>query len=202
VTSVDLTALIPLALGIAHRLAAARGMAHYADELGSVAMLALGRALAGYDEGEGPVEPYAAAWVAAEVRKAIAREKNRREVLLDEVEPPSSLHPAALAEEVARDVVDAFLSASVGECLRAGGETAYLRREAWAVLRAEVERLDDPSRRLLHLRYWSEDEPTWREVGAALGIAERTAKLHDAQIRDRLRDALVAWDRVRPLRRA
>jgi RNA polymerase sigma factor (sigma-70 family) len=198
---IDPAKLIPLALGVARKLAARGGMQHFEDELGSVALSALAAALVGYDAGVGPVEPYAIAWVGGEVRKAIDKERKRREVLYDDAEVPSANNPATQAEDLARDVVDAFLSGAVGAELRTNGEAELLRREAWAVLRAEVERLDAEDRQLVALRYWSEEEPTWREVGAALGLAEVTAKKRDARIRERLRDALVAWDRVRPLRR-
>lgn len=193
--------LIRLALGIARKLAGARGMAHYEDELGSVALEALGRALAGYDAGVGEVEPYAAVWISREVGGAIQREQERREILLDDAGAPSSVHASARVEELARDVIDVAVSSAVGEELHGGGEAEVLRREAWAVLRVEVGRLEPEDLRLVELRYFDAGEPTWREVGAALGVSERRAKERDAQIRERLRNALVAWDRVRPLRR-
>ena len=197
----DLHKLLPLALGIARKLAASRGMLHFEDELASVALAALGHALAGYDREKGEVAPYAIAWVAGEVRKAIDKERKRREVLYDDLEAVPSVSPATYAEDLARDAVDTFLCGATGEALRRSGEGDLLRREAWAVLHAEVSQLDAEDRRLVALRYWSAAEPTWREVGAALGIAAVTAKKRDARIRERLRNALVAWDRVRPLRR-
>jgi DNA-directed RNA polymerase specialized sigma24 family protein len=74
-----------------------------------------------------------------------------------------------------------------------------LTREAFAALNREIARLDADHQRLIAMRYW--EERTWEAVAAALGIDDRTARKWDVRIRERLRDGLIAWETVRPLKR-
>jgi RNA polymerase sigma factor (sigma-70 family) len=193
--------LLSLALRITRKLSRAHDLGHYEDELAGVALAALARALAGHDPAKGPVRPFAAVWIAREVRHAIRDEQERAavEVSLGEGDDPET-HPALRAAERAHDVVDTLLSVYLGEELRAQGEAALLMRETWAALHREVDRLAPDDRRLVELRYWR--ELPWKEVCAALGIAERTGRAWDQRIRERLQDALILLDRVRPFRRA
>jgi RNA polymerase sigma factor for flagellar operon FliA len=193
--------LIRLALRIATKLGRAAGLLHYEDDLIGVALAGLTRALAGHDPSIGPLEPYAARWIAGEVRNAVRAEAERvaTERPLEEADDGHDTHPLLRAEERAHDVVDTLLSGYVGAELRAQGEAGLIRRETWAALHGEIDRLAPEDRRLVELRYW--EELTWAEVGAALGIADRTAREHDLRIRERLKDALILLDRVRPFRR-
>jgi RNA polymerase sigma factor (sigma-70 family) len=193
--------LLRLGFRIAHRQALARGMLHYEDELCGVAASALARAIAGYDSEKGEIVPFAAEWMYQEVAHAIKDERKRasREVPVQDVEAPRPQHPALAVEELAGDTLDALFFLFVGEELITSGEAKLLTREAVAQLHREIAELDAAERQLVTLRYW--DDLTWREVAAELGIAEATAKQRDARLRARLRDALIAWDRVRPLRR-
>lgn len=195
---VDPVALMSLAIRIARRLAAAGGVSDYTDELAGVACGAVASALAGHDPSIGSIEPYAAAWIAGEVKGAIEKETKRREHETPLREGREIRHPALRAEELVRDVVDAGLSSYVDEELRANGEAGLFKSETWAALHREIDRLEPEDRRLVKLRYW--DELTWKEVAARLGIAERTAQERDERIRDRLQVALLNWDRVRPIR--
>ena len=193
----ETTALILLARRIAQRLATARGMLHHADELQGVALVALARAIAAHDPKKGKLKPFAAQWIAGEVHAAL--DKEERHADLFGPADPGDTHPSIRAEELTRGVVDTMFSLHVGDELRAGGEAGFVTRETWAALKREVDRLAPEDRRLVALRYW--DGHTWSEVGAALGLAERTAREHDARIRTHLAEALIALDRVRPLRR-
>jgi RNA polymerase sigma factor (sigma-70 family) len=196
----EIPGLMSLALRITRKLSRARGMLHYEDELGGVALSALARALAAHDPGIGPIQPFAAVWIAREVSGAIREERERAAVERPlEDDGDEATHPMLRAEERAHDVVDTLLSAYIGEELRARGEAGLVLRDTWAALHREVDGLAADDRRLVELRYW--EERPWKEVCAVLGIADRTARERDLHIRERLKDALILLDRVRPFRR-
>lgn len=183
---------------IAHRLAASKGLLRHEDDLRGVAWTALSEALAGYDPSKGEITPYAAEWMAGEVRGAI--EKIQKQSAHEgPSEGDRSTHPTLLSEELGADVVHVLFSVYVGEELSSTSEAELLTREAFAALHREIARLDPPDQQLVALKYW--EDRTWIEVGAALGIDERTARKWDTRIREKLRDALIAWETVRPLRR-
>jgi RNA polymerase sigma factor for flagellar operon FliA len=193
-------ALLPWAMGIGWRAAVRSGMLHMRDDFAGVAALALVRAHAGYDKEEGEFRPFARAWVAGELRKAI---KQEAEHLANE-EPAAdddtdAVQPSAAAEELAGDIVDALADYFVGEELRGGPDVQLITREAHTALRQEVERLPPEDRRLVELRYW--EGLTWDRIAAELGVPKRTLQYGDARIRALLRERLVSWCRVRPLRR-
>jgi RNA polymerase sigma factor (sigma-70 family) len=147
---------------------------------------------------KGALTPYAAEWMAGEVRGAIEKERTRagHEAPLADERPT---HPILLGEELAADVFHLLLSVYVGDELGSNGEAELLTREAFAALNREIARLDADHQRLIALRYW--EERTWEAVAAALGIDDRTARKWDVRIRERLRDGLIAWETVRPLKR-
>jgi RNA polymerase sigma factor (sigma-70 family) len=194
----EIETLMRLGTRIARRLAASKGMLRYEDELRGVAWSALSEALAGYDPSKGALAPYAAEWMAGAVRGAIEKEQTRagHEAPLADERPT---HPILLGEELAADVVHLLLSVYVGDELGSNGEAELLTREAFAALNREIARLDADHQRLVALRYW--EERTWEAVAAALGIDDRTARKWDVRIRERLRDGLIAWETVRPLKR-
>lgn len=205
VTPEDVEALVCLALRIARRIARARGMLHHVDDLCGVAQSAVVRAIAGFDpsRGKDKLKAYAAAWIAGEIAHEIEQERARAavEIPCDDAYAAWSERSAIdQAEDAARDLVDTVLSVCAGQELRRHGEAALLRREAWEALYREIERLAPRDRALVELRYW--EGRTWEEVGAALAIDERTARKWDTRIRGELEDGLIAWDRVRPLRRS
>jgi len=80
--------------------------------------------------------------------------------------------------------MEALLESYVGDELRSNGEAGLLTRESWDALHREIGGLTPEDRRLVELRYW--DRRTWEEVGAALGVADRTARERDLRIRERL----------------
>jgi RNA polymerase sigma factor (sigma-70 family) len=196
-----LTPLLRLGARLARRLSASKGMLYYEDELCGVAWSALARALSGYDADRGELTPYAAAWMAGEVRSALDAEQKRakREVPVEDAEAVRSGHPLLRSEELGGDLVHELLSIYVGEELGSQGDADLLTREAFAALHREIALLDAEDQRLVALRYW--DGRTWDEVAAALAVAEPTARHRDARIREQLRDRLIAWETVRPLRR-
>jgi RNA polymerase sigma factor (sigma-70 family) len=195
-----LTNLMGLGARIAHRIAASRGALYYVDDLCGVAWSGLARALSRHDPSLGPLAPYAAEWMAKEVVGAVEDELKRaaREPLAEDVASRTA-HPVLRGEEIAGDAVHVLLSVYAGEELGSNGEAELLTREAFAALHREIRRLDADDQRLVALRYF--EGHTWAEVGAALGIAKRTAQDWDVRIRDRLREALIAWETVRPLTR-
>jgi RNA polymerase sigma factor for flagellar operon FliA len=190
----DLAHLVLWALRMSVRIAAMCDVLYYQDDLGGVALYALTRALGAYEPAEGELEHFAASWISKEVRQEVRREKKRAEREQGQ-ELPASLE----VEERAIDVLEALLDLSIGEELRSDFEAGVLRDEAAAAVRGEIEQLAPEDQRLVALRYW--DELTWPAVAAALGIGISTAKERDERIREHLKRALIAWDRVRPLRR-
>jgi RNA polymerase sigma factor (sigma-70 family) len=194
---VDLDALVGLALRMARRIARRRGMTHLGDELCSVAIEALGRALVAHDRPTGPIKPFAVVWIWREVNKAVAEEQQHaaREPLYD-----VAAYPGLRADEIAGDVADALIDLYADEELRSNGEAGFLAREAYAALRRTIEQLDHDDRTLVDLRYWQ--ARTWEAIGDHFGITEKAARKRDERIREQLREALLAWDRVVPLRRS
>jgi RNA polymerase sigma factor (sigma-70 family) len=194
----ELRLLLRWVLRVARRFAVVGGVLHYEDELVSIARSALARAYSAHDPGKGSFKPFATQWVVGELQGAIEDERRhmKHEGHSEDVEP---LHPALRAEALAGDTIDALLYLYVGEDLRTNGEAAFLKEEAYAALREEVARLPPNDRRLVELRYW--EGLTWAEVGVDLGMADRTAREHDARIREQLQDMLLAWRRVVPFRR-
>jgi RNA polymerase sigma factor (sigma-70 family) len=176
------------------RIAATCDVLYYKDDLGGVALYALSRALGAYEPAEGELEHFAASWISKEVRQEVRREKQRAEREQGET-LPASLE----SEERAIDVLEALLDLAIGEELRSDFEAGFLREEAAAALRNEIEQLAPEDRQLVELRYW--DDQTWPAVAAALGIGLSTAKERDERICEHLERALIAWDRVRPLKR-
>ena len=65
---------------------------------------------------------------------------------------------------------------------------SLLRREQRAALDREVDQLPPGDRRLYVLRH--REGLTWDEIAAETGIPDRTARLYDKRIRDRLTAAL------------
>jgi RNA polymerase sigma factor for flagellar operon FliA len=188
-----------IGLRLAHRLAARAGLAHYADELCGVALHGLARAVSDHEDEKGALLPYAATWMRGAILEEIEREKEharRFEPVEDALAPA---HPAVRTEELSGAAVDTLLAIYVGEELRAQGdaEAQSLTREAFAALHREVGRLPPEDRRLVELRYW--DELSWEAVAQGLGVHETTARDRDTRLRERLRDGLVAWDRLRPI---
>jgi RNA polymerase sigma factor (sigma-70 family) len=181
--------LTPWALRIAWRIAARRGQLHYKEDLGAVALYALSRAIDAHDPAEGEIKPFAAAWIRGEVNNAADEEAGHAE----------SLPPALHVEELAHEVLEALLDLYVGEALRSHGEAVFLRAESAAALLRQLDDLDAEDRRLVDARYWQGCK--WKEIAAQLGVSDRVAKERDHRIREHLRKALLAWDRIRPLRR-
>jgi RNA polymerase sigma factor (sigma-70 family) len=195
-------ALVPWALRMGVRIAARLDVAHCADDMGGEALYALSRAIDAYDRDEGELLHFAAAWISRHVRREARKEKRREgvEVPLGAGDEAGELPPSLDVDEQAHDVLEALLDLSVGEELRTGGDAGVLRAEAFDALRRAIAGLPANDRRLVELRY-SEDL-SWPDVAAALGIGVRTAQEHHERIRERLRRTLLAWDRVRPLRKA
>jgi RNA polymerase sigma factor (sigma-70 family) len=193
--------LIPWAIRIGVRIAYRRGQGYRKGDLGEVAIYALGRACAAWDRSEGALKPFAARWIAGEVRKDAKDEAERRQhwAPLVATDDPEELPPALEVEEVACDVLEALLDVAVFETLATGGEAEVLRKEVVEALHREIGHLDDEDRRLVELRYF--EDQTWPDVAKAFDIALSTVHERDARIREHLRKALLAWDRVRPLRR-
>ncbi len=200
-----LDSLVELAVRIAGKLAVRRGLSHYADEAMGVALTALARAMAAHDPGIGKLRRYAAVWVLKEVNAELDGEAERCAVERGERgergehEDAEGVHPSLVADEITLDVMDPLLDLYVGEALRSDGEAVFLKKEACGALHREIADLPEDDRRLVEL-HWFEGR-SWKEVGAALGIADRTARERDQKIRAYLKERLVAWDRVRPLRR-
>jgi RNA polymerase sigma factor (sigma-70 family) len=190
--------LMRLGARIAHRLAASKGLLRHEDDLRGVAWAALSEALAGHDPSKGEITPYAAEWMAGEVRGAI-EEIQKQSAREAPSEGDRSTHPTLLSEELGADVVHVVLSVYVGEELGSNGEAELLTREAFAALHREIARLDPQDQQLVALKYW--EDRTWKDVGTSLGIDERTARKWDTRIREKLRDGLIAWETVRPLKR-
>jgi RNA polymerase sigma factor (sigma-70 family) len=196
----DLDALVPWAIGIGRRIVLRRGMLAHAGETARVALLALSEALARHDPAVGKLRPFAAMWIVGEVNKALEKEQEREafEVPIEEADH-HDVHPTLRGEELVDDLVDGLASLYVDEELRMNGEARLLKREAHAALHRAIESLEAEDRRLVELHYW--EERPWRQVAEELGIAETTARDRDARIRATLLSRIVAWDRVRPLRR-
>ena len=138
--------------------------------------------------------------IACSTAPSLTTKRAGREVPAEDAGRPTDRHPAIATDELAGDAVDALLSVYTGEELRSNGEAKLLTREAWTCLHREIELLDPADRRLVELRYF--EEMRWEEVAKELGMTERNAQKHDARIREILRDRLIAWYRVRPLRRS
>jgi len=187
-----LAELTPWALRIALAIAASRRQGEYRADLAQVALYALSRAIDAHDPAQGEIKPFAAVWIRHEVHAAA-------DAWAGQGEHGEPLPPSLDIEERAHDVLEALLDLYVGEELRSDGEALYLRAEALDALRREIARLDAKDRRLVELRYW--EDLTWKQVAKSIGIGEGTAKERDGIVRERLRKALLAWDRVRPLRR-
>jgi RNA polymerase sigma factor (sigma-70 family) len=196
----ELEALMRWAIGVGRRVVLRRGMLRHAEEVARVSLLALSEALARYDASAGELKPFAAMWIVGEVNKALDKERDR-----DEHEVPADdaghhdVHPSLRGEELVDDIVDGIVSLYVDEELRTNGEARLLKREAHAALHRAIDLLEAEDRRLVELRYW--EEQTWREVAEELRISETTAKERDVRIRAALLTQIIAWDRVRPLRR-
>jgi RNA polymerase sigma factor for flagellar operon FliA len=195
-------ALVPWALRMGARIAARLDVAHCTDDMGGEALYALSRAVDAYDREEGELLHFAAAWISRHVRREARREKRHQgvEVLLGEGDETGGLPASLDVDEQAHEVLEALLDVSVGEELRMGGEAGVLRAEAFDALRRAIAELPVDDRRLVELRYW--EDLSWPDVAVALGIGMRTAQEHHERIRERLRRTLLAWDRVRPMRRA
>lgn len=166
-----------------------------------MANAALGDALLAFQGDPANLKLFAARVVARAVTKALKKEMRRKEweLSLEDAGSPEPLHPEYACEAVARRAVDDLFTFYVGDALRTNGEAALIRRELWAALHAEIDRLAPRLRKLVELRYWA--GLPWMEVGKALGVGERQAQAIDAKLRERLANALIAWQRVRPLRR-
>jgi RNA polymerase sigma factor (sigma-70 family) len=192
--------LMPWAIGIGRRIVLRRGMLHHAKEIARVALSALCEALARHDPAVGKLRPFAAMWIVGEVNKALDREQEREanEVPIEEADR-HDVHPTLHGEELVDDLVDGLLSLDIDEELRASCEAKLIKKEALAALHRAIESLEADDRRLVALHYW--EEQTWKEVAQELGIAETTARERDARIRATLLSRIVAWDRVRPIRR-
>jgi RNA polymerase sigma factor (sigma-70 family) len=193
--------LIPLAVGMARRAAVRRGMIHIIDDLVGLSCAALVRALDAYDPAKGELKPFVTAWVAGEISNAVRKEARRtkRERPLGGGSETEEVHPLVRVEELGAEVVEAHRAWCIGEEARSNGEAQLIQRDTWQGLQGEIERLEPEDLQLVRLRYW--ESRTWKEVGAALGIGERAAWDRDAQIREQLREALLARERLRPLRR-
>ena len=186
----------------AQRLAASWRMTYWVDEAEHAANVALGKALLRYDGDPAEVQAYAAPRVWRAVRRAMKVEKKRRarEVLLEDLHARRrTMHGELVGEEIARAVVDDLFTAGVVEGVQTHGEAATFRREAYEALHAEIDRLKPRQRKLVELRYWG--ELTWKQVAREIGTGERRAQALDEEIREQLADAVLAWDRVRPIRR-
>jgi RNA polymerase sigma factor (sigma-70 family) len=194
-------ALVAWARRLGSKIAAARGAAYWADEAAHVANAALGDALLAFDGEPANLKPFAAIVVARAVQKALTKEVRRKawEVSLEDAGAPEPMHAEHACEAVARQVIDDVFAFYVGDELRTNGEAMLLRRELWGALHEEVDRLLPRLRKLAELRYWG--RLGWVEVGRALGVGERQAQAIDAKMRERLANALIARQRVRPLGR-
>jgi RNA polymerase sigma factor (sigma-70 family) len=194
-------ALVVWARRLGTRIAVARDAAYWADEAAHVANVALGDALLAFKGEPAMLKPLAAIVVARAVRKALKKEKARKEweLSLEDPGPTEPVHPHYAVEAVARQVIDDVFGFYVGDELRSNGEAEVLRRELWGAVHELVDRLAPQLRKLVELRYWG--GLGWAEVGEALGVGERRAQTLDARMRERLANALISWQRVRPLRR-
>jgi RNA polymerase sigma factor for flagellar operon FliA len=188
--------LVQWARRIAIGISRARHMFHRADLAESAALEALSRALNGFDPGRGKFRTYAVKGIVGAVLDEIGPEAQRLafEVAFDAadadaVEADDAGPSDAPADELAAEVMAALAAAYMGEEQRLNGEAGLLTQEAIKALHQHVDALPDQDRRLVVLRYW--EERTWQEVGAALGISDRTAREHDLRIRIHLKDALL-----------
>lgn len=195
--------LFPWAIRFAAKVARDQQMEHAAGDLRSLVVTAVIQAIDAFDRDKDPtlgtLKPYVKKCVTWRIRDAVDEEREIREheLPLDEAAAPRPMHPELRAEDAARDLYDDIVALYMSEELRSQGEPEMLRREAHAALHREVERLPPRHRVLIELRY--SREATWAEVGEALGIRAEAARKLDERIRKHLYDALIHWDRVRPI---
>jgi RNA polymerase sigma factor (sigma-70 family) len=118
---------------------------------------------------------------------AVVRTRSRDEEIPDAKSPTSA--PAQASDRVADEAVEqAYLISFAGE-QQADVESMLLQHEACAMLQQAMLHLTPRQKRLVELRYGQDLE--WRQVAAALGIPERTARDHDLKLRHLLRSRLV-----------
>jgi RNA polymerase sigma factor (sigma-70 family) len=192
------------AAAISRRIATTKGMLYAVDELRGVAFEALSKATLTYD----PSHPsntrfstYAWRRVTGAVRDAVRKEAKRLswEEALDAAEGiPGGGGPVADAE--------ARLDAGTGAIMRAfamscactdvrDGEARFLKREAYAEVERAIAALPEDERLLFELRH--RDQLPWEKVAERLGISEKTARSRDAEIREKLRKAIIGRGRFR-----
>lgn len=193
--------LVAFALRINRKLAASRNQLHREHDLAGVALEALARALAAHEPSRGKIKPFAAAWISLELRRALKEGAKRaaRERPLDDADDPAVEHPSMQAEELVHETMDALLSLYAGQDLRSNGEAMLLERESHAALHRAIDGLAEDDRRLVELRGFQ--DLTTERAAEELGIGERTVRDRFARIREELKEAILASDRVRPLRR-
>jgi RNA polymerase sigma factor (sigma-70 family) len=191
--------LVAWAQRVGWNMAVARGVSHWADECAHAANVALGRAFLAWDGDPAILKPLAAKVVVRAVNKAIKKVQDRldREILAEDAGAPEPMHPRYACDVVAEQVIDGVLDLHVGDELRENGLARMLRREQWDALHEEVERLEPRLRRLVELRYFQ--ALPMDEVAAALQVSGGYARELHAVARERLADALIARDRLRPL---
>jgi RNA polymerase sigma factor (sigma-70 family) len=198
--------LVPYAIKLGGMLARLRRLEHVAEDAACVALRALVQARAAYDPEKGKLRPYAAEWIRREVgaylddqAAQVQRERPLDPRGWDEEDAAAEVHPSLVMEELVDDATEVLVDLYVAEDLRSHGEAALLTKEAREALHREVAALAEDDRRLVEMHWF--EEKTWAEVGAALGVADRTARERDQRIRALLRERLILWDRVRPIRR-
>lgn len=199
---------VPLAEKLCEHFLRRTRAGYLADDLRSAALQALHEAALAFDPARGV--PFAAfAWrridgaLSDALRKESKHWRAAREDAYDAAEAVDDTsdpladgdaetvaHVNAMADEVAAAAVLGL----VGRALRATGDDGERLRATYdrALRAAEsaLSRLPDEERRVLVLHHI--EERTWREIGAALGCSERTAKRRGAEARKRFAAALRA----------
>jgi RNA polymerase sigma factor (sigma-70 family) len=196
-TPKEIAALVSWTIRVTVVLAKLTGQLHRKDDLIDCAVYSLHGVLLNYKRAKGKLKTFARPRVVGEVLDEIAAGKEREayEVALEDA--PYDLsegiehHPEQLAEVAG---VEDFVMGRAARDLHLDGEAWVLRREAHAELYRAVEALGPAYRRLFELRY--RKGLGWKEIAKTLGMPERTAKDHDHKLRRRVREILLAREKV------